>query len=83
MLTSKYSVLLSFEETQSQVVVYEGDKKTINYKKLLILMDPEKDYQEVPIYFSTTAETGTDYDSSPIVVNINAKVLIDYINEIK
>ena len=83
LLTSKYAVLLSFEETQSQVVVYKGDKKTISYKKIIILMDPEQDYQRVPVYFSTTSETGTDYDKSPMVVNIKASALIEYINEIK
>ena len=83
LLSSKYAVMLSFDETQKQVVSYEGDKKTISYKKLIMLFDPEKDYQEVPIYFSTTSETGTDYDKSPMVVNIKASALIDYINEIK
>lgn len=83
LLTSKYAVLLSFEETQSQVVLYKGDKKHISYQKLLILIDPEQNYQEVPVYFSSTSETGTDYDESPMVINVNAAELIKYIDEIK
>ena len=83
LLTSKYAVLLSFDETQTQIVEYQGDQKTIYFKKIIILMDPEKDYQEVPIYFSETADVGTDYKDSPMVVNVKASKLIQYIDEIK
>lgn len=81
LLNSKYSVSFTFDETQKQVVVCDGDKKTIEYKKIIILIDPDKNYQTVPVYFSTS-ESGS-YEKNPMVVNIRASKLIRYINEIK
>ena len=83
MLSSKYAVLLTFDEEQVQVVTDKGDPKTIRFKKIIMLIDPDKGYQEIPIYFSSTAETGTDYNESAMVVNVNPSSLIEYINEIK
>lgn len=81
MLNSKYAVSFMFEEKQKQVVVCDGDKKTIEYKRFIILIDPEKDYQDAPVYFSTS-DSGS-YEKSPMIVKIRALKLIDYINEIK
>ena len=82
LLSSKYAVALSFEKTQEQVVTYQGDKKTIKYQKIIILIDPDKNYQQVPIYFSTSSE-GSSYEKAPMVMNIKAASLVEYINEIK
>lgn len=82
MLSSKYyAVSFSFDDTQKQVVECDGDKKTIEYKRFIILLDPEQDYQTALVYFSTSDSLSSA--KNPMLVNVRASKLIEYINEIK
>lgn len=82
MLSSKYyAVSFAFEDTQKQVVVCNGDKKTIEYKRFIILFDPEQNYQTALVYFNTSDSLSGA--KNPMLVNVRASKLVEYINEIK
>lgn len=82
MLSSKYyAVSFSFEDSQKQVVVCNGDKRTIEYKRFILLLDPDQDYQTALVYFSTSDSLSSA--KNPMLVNVRASKLIKYIDEIK
>lgn len=81
LLSTKYAIRLNFEETQQQIVEFEGDEKLIKYKKIIILIDPDLDYQLVPVYFGTSS-TDSSYEENPMLINIRAKKLIEFIADV-
>jgi hypothetical protein len=81
MLRKNYAVRVNFEQTQSQVVVYDGSTKTIEYQSLYFIMDPNGGFQQVVIYFATSSSASvSSFDSSPMFAYADTTKVIEYID---
>lgn len=73
-----YAVRYTFTEKQSQVVSYQGDTKVVEYYAIMMIINPDKNYQEIPVYFSTTSGSSS-YAEKPMLVNAKTDKLVEYI----
>lgn len=77
LLSENYAVVLNFDEKQRQIIEYKGDTKLIEYYGLTIVLSLNSGYQQIPLYFKTSASGA--YQTNPILVYGDATRLIDYI----
>ena len=80
LLNDHYAVAYTFKTKQQQVTRNDKDPKMVEHFGFIIILDPNKNYQEAPVYIKTV-ETGT-YKANPMIIKIKAKTIIDYINSL-
>ena len=80
-LTKNYAISLQFSTEQKQVVYEDGNEHVITHYGYIIIINPDKDYQLVQLYFKPY--TYSNYKAEPMLAYINAKEVIQYIDSLK
>ena len=80
LLDDHYAVAFTFKTEQKQVTRDSSGPKMVEHFGFIIILDPELNYQEAPIYIKTS-ENGS-YKANPMLIKIKAKTIIEFIDSL-